>query len=114
VYGLIGGKHACVNLTGVSPLVGLRAGDFIAGKAAPKVASNKVVKHENACCDNQHVFIPFAFDTFGFLTPDVVDLLQRVQKIIQNNVVSSRSMDVIFKRIDFAIQKELARYNYYI
>jgi hypothetical protein len=56
----------------------------------------------------------FSFDIFGFLAPDVVDLLQRVQKIIQNNVVSSRSMDVIFKRIDFAIQKELARYNYYI
>jgi hypothetical protein len=31
VYGWIGGKHACVDLTGVSPLVGLRTRDFIAG-----------------------------------------------------------------------------------
>ncbi|KAK2380676.1 hypothetical protein QL285_068351 [Trifolium repens] len=43
-------------------------------------ASNKVAKHEKACSDNQHAFIPFAFDTFGFLAPDVVDLLQRVHK----------------------------------
>jgi hypothetical protein len=39
-----------------------------------------VVKHEKTCSENQHAFIPFAFDTFGFLAPDVVDLLQRVQK----------------------------------
>jgi hypothetical protein len=97
-----------VDLTGVSPLVGLRTGDFIAGQAALKAASNKVVKHEKACSDNQHAFIPFAFDTFGFLAPDAVDLLQRVQKIMHNNVVSPRSMDVVFKRIGFAIQKELA------
>ncbi|KAK2455796.1 hypothetical protein QL285_003218 [Trifolium repens] len=28
VYGWVGGKHACVDLTGVSPLVGLTTGDF--------------------------------------------------------------------------------------
>ncbi|KAK2384559.1 GDSL esterase/lipase [Trifolium repens] len=108
VYGWIGGKHACVDVTGVSPLVGLRTEDFIAGQAALKAASNKVVKHEKACYDNQHTFIPFAFDTFGFLAPYAVDLLQRVQKIMHNNVVSPRSMDVVFKRIGFAIQKGLA------
>jgi hypothetical protein len=59
---------------------GIEDGDFIAGQAALKATSNKVVKHEKVCSDNQHVFIPFAFDTFEFLTPDVVDLLQRVQK----------------------------------
>jgi hypothetical protein len=53
--------------------------DFIARQAVLKAVSNKVVKHEKACSDNQHVFIPFAFDTFRFLAPVVVDLLQRVQ-----------------------------------
>jgi hypothetical protein len=33
-----------------------------------------MVKHKKACFDNQHAFIPFAFDTFGFLASDVVDL----------------------------------------
>jgi hypothetical protein len=108
VYGWIGGKHACVNLTEVSPLVGLRTEDFIAGQAAFKAASIKVVKHEKMCSDNQHTFIPFTFDTFEFLTPDAVDFLQRVLKIMHNNAVSPRSIDVVFKRINFVIQKGLA------
>ena len=53
----------------VSPLVGLGVGLFTVGQAAIKVASNKVAKHEKTCFDNQHAFIPFSFDTFGFLAP---------------------------------------------
>jgi hypothetical protein len=49
-----------------------------------------------------------AFDTFGFLTPEAVSLLQRVQKVMNNNVVSPRATNVIFKRIGFAIKKGLA------
>ncbi|KAK2421664.1 hypothetical protein QL285_032272 [Trifolium repens] len=93
VYGWVGGKHACVNLTRVSPLVGLGSEIFTVGQAAIKAASSKVAKHKKACSDNQHAFIPFAFDTFGFLASEDVSLLQRVQKV----------MNVIFKRIGFAI-----------
>ena len=64
-----------------------------------------MIKHEKACLDNQHVFIPFAFDTFGFLAPEAVDLLSRVQRVIHSNVMTPRSMDVVFKRLSFAIQK---------
>ncbi|MCI07865.1 auxilin-like protein, partial [Trifolium medium] len=39
VFGRIGGKHVCVNLTGVSPLVGVGVGDFTVGRAALKAAS---------------------------------------------------------------------------
>ena len=78
VYGWVGGKHACVDLTGVSPRVGLAVGPFTVGQASLKVASSKVAKHEKTCSDNQHAFIPFVFDTFGFLAPEVVDLLHRV------------------------------------
>ncbi|MCI85244.1 auxilin-like protein, partial [Trifolium medium] len=63
VYGSIWGKHACMDLTGVSPLVGLRADAFTAGQTALKGASSKMTKHEKTCSDNQHAFIPFAFDT---------------------------------------------------
>ncbi|PNX68769.1 auxilin-like protein, partial [Trifolium pratense] len=38
-----GGKHVCMDLSGVSPLVGLRTGDFIVRQAALKAASSKVV-----------------------------------------------------------------------
>ncbi|KAL5732102.1 hypothetical protein ACHQM5_004757 [Ranunculus cassubicifolius] len=108
VFGWVGGKHACVDLTGVSPLVGLGSGVFTVGHAALKAASAKVAKHEKACIDNQHAFIPFAFDTFGFLAPDAVELLKRVQKVMHSNVMTPRSVDVVFKRIGFAIQKGLA------
>ena len=67
-----------MDVTGVSPLVGLSSRGFTVGQAALKAASYKVTKHEKACNENQHVFIPFAFDTFGFLAPETVELLNRV------------------------------------
>ncbi|KAJ0679917.1 putative exostosin [Helianthus annuus] len=103
VFGWVGGKHACVDLTGGSPLVGLGGSAFAVGQAALKAASGKVIKHEKSCLDNQHVFIPFAFDTFGFLAPEAVDLLSRVQRVMHSNVMTPRSMDVVFKRLSFAI-----------
>ncbi|KAF5790159.1 hypothetical protein HanXRQr2_Chr09g0379811 [Helianthus annuus] len=36
-----GGKHACVDLTGVSPLAGLRKSGFVAGQAIRKAESKK-------------------------------------------------------------------------
>jgi len=105
VYGWVGGKHACVDLTGVSPLVGLGVRPFTVGQAALKVASSKVAKHEKACSDNQHAFIPFAFDTFGFLAPEAVDLLHRVQMLMHSNVMSPRSMNVVFTRLILSSKK---------
>ena len=67
VFGWEGGKHACVDLTGVSPLVGLKDKGFVVGQAVLKTEASKVTKHEKACLENQHVFVPFAFDTFGGL-----------------------------------------------
>ncbi|MFS7982277.1 hypothetical protein Hanom_Chr10g00960921 [Helianthus anomalus] len=108
VFGWVGGKHACVDLTGVSPLVGLGSSAFTVGQVALKASSGKVIKHEKACLDNQHVLIPFAFDTFGFLAPEAVDLLSRVQRVMHSNDMTPRSMNVVFKRLSFAIQKGVA------
>ncbi|KAK2355210.1 hypothetical protein QL285_092639 [Trifolium repens] len=90
----IGRKNACVDLTGVSPLVRLTNEDFTTGQAILKVASSIVVKHERACSDNQHAFIPFAFGTFDFIAPKAVDILNRVQRVMNNNVVSPRYQDI--------------------
>jgi hypothetical protein len=88
-------------------LVGLGVGDFTVGHWALKTASNKMAKYAKIMCsDNQHVFIPFTFDTFDFLV-EVVNLLKRVQKIMHNNVVSYRSMNIIFQILNFARQKSL-------
>ncbi|GKB89370.1 hypothetical protein Tco_0961642 [Tanacetum coccineum] len=63
VFGWVGRKHACVDLIGVFPLVGLSGRGFTVGQAALKAASCKVTKYEKAFVENQHVFIPFVFDT---------------------------------------------------
>ncbi|GJY40509.1 hypothetical protein Tco_0427779, partial [Tanacetum coccineum] len=60
-----------------------RDNGFVAGQAALKAESSKVAKHEKACLENQHVFIPFAFDTFGFLAPEAEEFLNRVQRVVQ-------------------------------
>ncbi|GJZ27855.1 putative reverse transcriptase domain-containing protein [Tanacetum coccineum] len=95
VFGWAGGKHACVDLTGVSPLVGLRDNGFVAGQAALKAESSKVAKHEKACLENQHVFIPFAFDTFGFLAPEAEEFLNRVQRVVQSSRALLLTLTVI-------------------
>jgi hypothetical protein len=46
--------------------------------------------------------------TFGFLAPETVSLLHRIQKIMNRNVVSLRAINVVFKKIGFAIQKGIA------
>ncbi|GKC42514.1 hypothetical protein Tco_1060236 [Tanacetum coccineum] len=108
IFGWVGEKHACVDLTGVSPLVGLSSRGFTVGQAALKAASWKVTKHEKACIKIQHMFIPLAFHTFGFFAPEAVELLDRVQRVMNSNVMTSRSTNMIFHKINFAIQKGLA------
>jgi uncharacterized circularly permuted ATP-grasp superfamily protein len=56
----------------------------------------------------QHAFIPLVFDIFGFLASEAVELLKRVQRVMHSNVMTPRSMDVVFRRLGFAIQKGLA------
>ncbi|GKB46176.1 hypothetical protein Tco_0896929 [Tanacetum coccineum] len=97
-----------MDLTGVSPLVGLRDNGFVAGQAALKAESSKVAKHEKACLENQHVFIPFAFDTFGFLAPEAEEFFNRVQRVVQSNFSTPKTQNFIFSRIGFAIQKGVA------
>ncbi|MFS7995524.1 putative deacetylvindoline O-acetyltransferase [Helianthus anomalus] len=108
VFGWEGRKHACVDLTGVSPFVGLRDHGFVAGQAITKAEADKVAKHEKACIENQHVFVPFAFDTFGALAPDAVRFLKRVQQVISSNTAHVKGQNFVFSRVGFAIQKRVA------
>ncbi|GKE70005.1 hypothetical protein Tco_1528077 [Tanacetum coccineum] len=103
--GISARKEAPVNFL-TDPLDGrstLRLAD-----AALKAASCKVTKHEKACIENQHVFVPFVFDTFGFLALEAVELLNKVQRVMHSNVMTHRSTNIVSKRISFAIQKGVA------
>ncbi|MFS7958331.1 hypothetical protein Hanom_Chr07g00677031 [Helianthus anomalus] len=50
---------------------------------------NKVDKHAKAWAENQHVFVPFVFDTFGSLAPEAIQFLTRVQRVIHNSCSAS-------------------------
>jgi hypothetical protein len=67
-----------------------------------------VTKHERVCSNYQHAFIPFSFDTFDFIAPDAVNILKRVHRVMHSNVVFPMPLDIVFKRIGFAVQKRLA------
>jgi hypothetical protein len=108
IYSWDRGKRVCVDLTGVSPLVGFGSGVFVVGQAAAKAAEAKVAKHEKACTENQHGFSPFAFDTFGFLASEAVVLLRRIQKFVNRNLATASSAEYVFRRVGFAIQKGVA------
>jgi hypothetical protein len=43
-----------------------------------------------------------------FLVPETVDLLKRIQKVMHSNIMLPKSMNVVFQRLDFVIQKGLA------
>jgi 3-hydroxyacyl-CoA dehydrogenase len=63
-----------------------------------------MVKHERACSENQHASIPFAFDTVGFLVPKTINkYFKKVRRVMHDNVVSFKSIDIVFKIIGFAI-----------
>ncbi|MFS7948371.1 putative exostosin [Helianthus anomalus] len=108
VFGWEGGKHACVDLTGVSPLAGFRENGFVAGQAVLKAESKKVEKHAKACEDNQHAFVPLAFDTFGSLAPEAVRFLSRVQRVVHSNFSTPQGRGFVFSRLGFSIQKGMA------
>ena len=83
----------------MSPLVGLRDSGFVAGRAVVKSEQKKMDKHEQACEENQHAFVPFAFDTFGSLAPGAVRFLERVQRVVHSNVSYPRGQGFVFSRI---------------
>jgi hypothetical protein len=108
-------KDAPVNfLTRVSPSYGIEGWRFYCGTSSPwscfkqNGQIRESVFWQLTCFYTvQHVFIPFAFKTFDFLAPEVVNLLKNVQKVMHNNVVSPRSMNLVFQKLSFAIQKGL-------
>lgn len=56
-----------------------------------------MIRYEKIDFNNQHAFILFVFDTFSFLISETVDLLHIVQRVIHDNVMSPKSMNVVFE-----------------
>nr|GEZ37614.1 hypothetical protein [Tanacetum cinerariifolium] len=105
VFRWVRGKHACVDLTVVSPLVRSSSRGFTMGQTGLKAASYKVIKHEKTCIENQLVFIPFAFDICGFLAPEAVELLNRVHRVMNSNAMTHGSTNFVF-RVEAVLDSE--------
>jgi CRISPR/Cas system endoribonuclease Cas6 (RAMP superfamily) len=45
---------------------------------------------------------------FGFLASEAVNFLKRVQNVMHSNIMSPKSMNIVFQGLEFAIQKGLA------
>ncbi|GKB27122.1 hypothetical protein Tco_0866523 [Tanacetum coccineum] len=88
------GKHACVDITGVSLLVGVRDNGFVAGQAALKAESSKVAKHEKAYDD-----LP---------RPPGLQRLAKSQRTSSNSTASSGSNPAAYQEF-MAEQYELDR-----
>lgn len=43
--------------------------------------------------------ISFVFDTLGIIVLDVVEILNRVQRIMDSNIITPKSIDVVIKRV---------------
>ncbi|KAJ0789034.1 putative exostosin [Helianthus annuus] len=106
VLGWEGGKHACVDLASASPLVGLRDHGFVAGQVITKAKAVKVAKHKKACIENQHVFVPFAFDTFSSLTPNAVRFLKQVQQVVSSNITHVKGHNFVLVGYGLLFRRE--------
>lgn len=59
-----------------------------------------------------NMYLPFVYDTFGFLALEaVVELLRRVQLVMHSNVMTQISINLVSKRLSFTIQKRLAAHH---
>nr|GEV30753.1 auxilin-like protein [Tanacetum cinerariifolium] len=105
VFGSVRGKYVCVDLNEVSPLVGLSSKGFTVGHATLKIALCKVKKHAKACMKTQHMFIPFAFNASGFLAPEALEIVSRVQRIMNSNVMTYRSTNGVLEKLDLKSKK---------
>ncbi|KAL8249841.1 hypothetical protein R6Q59_006709, partial [Mikania micrantha] len=104
--GISAKKEAPVNFLS-DPCEGRDTG-FVARQAVLKAELGKIAKHEKACAENQHAFIPFALDTFGSLAPDAATFLKKVQQVVHSNSSTPKNANFVFSRIGFAIQKGVA------
>jgi hypothetical protein len=89
--------------------------DFTVVQTILKAASSKMAKYEKVCFDNQHISIPFAFDTFGFLASEVVNLLKRVQNAMHSNLpkIEFHVYECSFSKIEFSYTKMFSAAAYY-
>ena len=107
------GRDLFIDVVGSSPLARSYRAGFVPGGAVAKAALHKLVAYRVVlrCQPPRVIFRPFAFDTFGGLHQEAIDLLSRLQGIVWQASVSHD--DVVwystFRRVSFAIARAVGR-----
>lgn len=68
--------------------IGLKVMEFLKLFRQLLLQNLQNLRHKSACTTNQHSFIQFAFDMFGFLAPDTV-LLKKLIAMLRPQVLMS-------------------------
>ena len=78
---------------------------FFPGKAAQHAADEKLAKHSLACENAGLLFLPFAVDCFGVLTPSARSTLKRIAAALEisRGYPTYLAKQIVFRRVSFAI-----------
>ena len=105
-------RHACVDVTCVSPTVLVNAVCRGTVAALEEQERAKRAKHQAACeLSGEYAFIPFVVDTFGNLSPDASSLLARLAKLhgqrnpMRDTVIAA----YVWRRVAYAVQRGVGR-----
>jgi hypothetical protein len=107
------GRDFYYDVVGTSPLALSLRGDFTPGGAVARAAANKL-QYYRVHLSRQPprvVFRPFAFDTFGGLHGDAVELLQRLQGVVSQAALLHEDMAwySTVRRVGFTIARAVGR-----
>ena len=107
------GRDFYYDVVGTSPLALSLRGDFTPGGAVARAATNKLQYYRNHRSRQppRVVFRPFAFDTFGGLHGDAVELLQRLQGVVSQAALVHIDMAwySMVRRVGFTIARAVGR-----
>jgi hypothetical protein len=107
------GRDFYYDVVGTSPLALLLRGDFPPGGAVARAAANKLQHFWNHLSRQppRVVFRPFAFDTFGGLHGDAVELLQRLQGVVSQAPLAPEDMAwySTVRRVGFTFARAVGR-----
>ncbi|KAL5713679.1 hypothetical protein ACHQM5_015733 [Ranunculus cassubicifolius] len=105
VYGWDRGKNVCIDVTGVSPLVGSEKGGFRHGIALDMAVKKKHIKHSEVCSKNGYGFLAFGFTTFGGVGTETLELVRRIGKVLEGHTLGKGYSKYLWPRLSFCIQR---------
>eukprot|EP00884_Botryococcus_braunii_P013095 jgi/Botrbrau1/21787/Bobra.0190s0014.1 len=107
------GRDLYIDIVGSSPLTVANLLHFVPGGAAARAAQDKQTRYAVLLSRQQPpvAFQAFAFETFGGLHADALDLLQRLQGLLNQAIIAQEDVEGYFviRRVSFIIAAAVGR-----